>query len=145
MLTNPLPLQSMLCFKIYSASILITRLYQPLLKPYNITYLQFLVLVLLNTTNNLKVKEICSYLQIDTGTISPVLKNLEKKDFIAKVRPPYDERIVIISLTKKGANFKNTITAIQNQIGSAFGNCNTDLQALEAGLEQIINTLQKVT
>lgn len=112
-----LRLENQLCFPLYAASRQIVNLYTPHLKPLGITYTQYLVFLVLGEYDNMKVSEIGQRLYLDNGTLSPLLKKLEKEGYILRTRSSEDERIVIISLTEKGRDFYNSLEAVPAQIG----------------------------
>ncbi|WP_028510989.1 MarR family transcriptional regulator [Ruminococcus sp. NK3A76] len=113
-----LRLENQLCFPLYAASRQIVNKYTPHLKPLGITYTQYLVFLVLGECGEMKVSEIGSKLMLDNGTLSPLLKKLEKEGYITRSRSSEDERIVMISLTQKGVEFYNGLSDIPGKIGS---------------------------
>ena len=111
-----LHLENQLCFPLYAASRLTTQLYGPILKELNITYPQYLVLLVLWQKGNQTVNEICQSLYLESNTITPLLKRLEEKEIITRSRSQKDERIVNISLTENGISLKNKALEIPEQI-----------------------------
>lgn len=103
---DQLKLENQLCFPLYAASRKITSLYTPLLKPLGITYTQYVVLMVLWETDHIQVKDLCKKVHLDNGTITPVIRNLEKEGLVHKSRSTDDERCVYVSLTEKGQNLK---------------------------------------
>ena len=95
-------LQYQLCFPLYAAARNITGLYTPWLKPLGLTYTQYLVMLVLWEKDGVTVSEIGKRLMLDNGTISPLLKKLEKAGLIKRSRCREDDRIVEISLTEEG-------------------------------------------
>jgi DNA-binding MarR family transcriptional regulator len=96
----PLDLDDFLCFSIYSANHAFNRLYQPLLRKINLTYPQFIVMILLWKQNNQTVGEIAEKLHLQTNTLTPLLKRLEALGYVARARDPEDERQVRVKLTE---------------------------------------------
>ncbi len=96
-----LKLENQLCFPLYACSREITKAYTPLLSELNLTYTQYLVMMVLWEERQLTVKEICNKLYLDSGTLTPLLKKLEAKELVTRKRDPEDERSVIISLTER--------------------------------------------
>jgi MarR family transcriptional regulator, organic hydroperoxide resistance regulator len=96
----PLDLDDFLCFSIYSANHAFNRLYQPLLRKINLTYPQFIVMILLWKQNNQTVGEIAEKLHLQTNTLTPLLKRLEALGYVARARNPEDERQVRVKLTE---------------------------------------------
>lgn len=103
---DQLRLKNQLCFPLYAASRLMTRLYQPYLEELELTYPQYLVLMVLWEEDSLTVKKLSDKLMLNTNTLTPLLKRMEKQEIITRQRSTEDERSVIINLTKKGQNIK---------------------------------------
>jgi len=99
-----LKLENQLCFLLYSASRLMTRLYRPLLDEIGLTYPQYLVMLVLWESKGkpLSIGEVGDLLMLDTGTLTPLLKRLEQNDLLLRVRSKEDERRVELVLTKEG-------------------------------------------
>lgn len=102
MATKNLKLGNQLCFPIYALSRMITKTYRPYLDKLGITYPQYLVLMVLWEKNELTVKEISLLLYLESNTLTPLLKRMEKNGIIKRERSQEDERSVIITLTAKG-------------------------------------------
>ncbi|WP_369788164.1 MarR family winged helix-turn-helix transcriptional regulator [Rouxiella sp. WC2420] len=103
----PVVIEQFLCFALYSASLAMTKLYQSRLKPLGLTYPQYLVLLALWERDNVTVSEIGERVQLDSGTLSQLLKRLEQTGIISRRRDVgNDERRVLISLTKQGHQLK---------------------------------------
>ena len=100
---------NMLCFALYAASRLAVESYRPLLDKVDITYPQYLVMLLLWEREPRTIKDIGSVLYLDSGTLSPLLKRLEKKGLINRQRDAQDERLVNISLTAAGFALKEQV------------------------------------
>lgn len=111
-----LRLDNQLCFPLYAASRLVTRLYQPLLDPLGLTYPQYIVLLILWEDAPCAVSHIGRRAQLATNTLTPLLKRLELMDFVERTRNPDDERVVTISLTRKGKRLKQKCACIPQQL-----------------------------
>jgi DNA-binding MarR family transcriptional regulator len=111
-----LQLSNQICFPLYSVSRLITKAYKPYLEKMGITYTQYLVLMVLWEDNNLTVNQIKEKLLLDTNTLSPLLKRMEKLEIIQRQRSLEDERSVIVQLTEKGKLFKEKAEPIPNEL-----------------------------
>ncbi|WP_448955463.1 MarR family winged helix-turn-helix transcriptional regulator [Labrys neptuniae] len=101
-----LPLDSQLCFSIYSASIAINRLYKPMLDGLGVTYTQYLVLSTLWEKDGLTISAIADRLALEPSTITPAVKRLEAADFLSRRRSSTDERLVEVHLTVKGRDLR---------------------------------------
>lgn len=115
-----LKLQNQLCFPLYAASRKTVGLYTPYLKPLGLTYTQYIVFLVLWEKDGISVNEICERLMLDSGTITPLLKKLEKSGYIERVRSKQDERSVVVSLSEKGKELKEQVKDIPLKIGSCI-------------------------
>lgn len=113
-------LDSQLCFPLYAASRKIVSLYTPLLKPLGITYTQYIMFLALWEQDRITVGELCRRLKLDTGTVTPMLKNTEKQGFVRRERCAEDERVVVISLTDEGKALYKKAKTIPARIGSCI-------------------------
>jgi len=111
-------LDSQLCFPLYAASRKVVNLYTPHLKPLGITYTQYIMFLVLWEEDNIKVSDLCKRLMLDTGTVTPMLKNTEKQGLIKRTRSEEDERVVVISLTDEGKALYKKARTIPEKIGS---------------------------
>ena len=91
-----------LCFPLYAAARHVTGLYTPVLKPLGLTYTQYIVFLVLWEKDGLTVGEIGERLLLDNGTLSPLLKKMEKAGYVKRQRSREDERVVVITLTEAG-------------------------------------------
>lgn len=99
-------LENQLCFPIYSVSRLITQAYKPYLDELDLTYPQYLVMLVLWENDEVSVNHITKKLLLNTNTVSPLLKRMESQELITRTRSKSDERTVIVQLTKKGKEMK---------------------------------------
>lgn len=113
---NQLLLSSQICFPIYSVSRLITKAYTPYLNKLGVTYPQYLVMLVLWEQDNLTIGQIKDKLYLDTNTLSPLLKRMEKMDVLIRTRSKEDERSVMIRLTKKGRQLKAKASSIPDML-----------------------------
>jgi len=95
-----------ICFPLYSAANAMVRVYRPLLKELDVTYLQYMVLMLLWEKKTQNVKELGQQLRLDSGTLTPLLKRLEQKNLVTRSRSKTDERVRVITITKQGLTLK---------------------------------------
>ncbi len=130
-------LERQLCFAVYSAAHAFNRAYKPILDRVGLTYPQYLVMLVLWEKGFLSVKTIGEKLDLDSGTLSPLLKRLEQAGLIGRARDPKDERQVIISLTKKGTGMQCQVSAIMDAIGQATGCDMTEMANLRDRLQQL--------
>ncbi len=116
MIDTQLQLANQICFPIYSASRLITKAYKPYLDELGITYPQYLVLMVLWENDSLSVNQITEKLLLNTNTLSPLLKRMEKMELIQRSRCTEDERSVIIKLTAAGKQLKTKALPIPEKL-----------------------------
>ncbi|MCX2697567.1 MULTISPECIES: MarR family winged helix-turn-helix transcriptional regulator [Ochrobactrum] len=137
-----LNLSDMVCFAIYSTANALTRAYQPILSKLELTYPQFLVMIVLWEQDNRTVSEIGAKLNLDSGTLTPLLKRLEAAGHIARRRDSQDERQVRITLTDEGRALRKQAESIPEQVLCALGQPIGDLQHLRAQLLDVRNNLK---
>jgi DNA-binding MarR family transcriptional regulator len=113
---SQLKLSEQICFPLYSVSRLITKAYKPFLDEMGITYPQYLVLLVLWEKDKLSVNQITEKLLLNTNTLSPLLKRMEKLALIERNRSKEDERSVIIQLAEKGLILKNKAKLIPQNL-----------------------------
>ena len=111
-----LKLENQLCFKIYSISKSIVRIYGPLLKEIDLTYPQYLTMLVLFEHNKLSFKEISSKLKMKTGTLTPILNKLEANGYLERLKDEKDDRKIYIAITKKGEELANKAKNIPKNI-----------------------------
>ncbi|MCK9988553.1 MAG: MarR family transcriptional regulator, organic hydroperoxide resistance regulator [Azoarcus sp.] len=113
---DPLRLDVQLCFRLYAASRLITRLYQPLLEPLGLTYPQYTVLMILWEAAPCPVSHIGVRALLNTNTLTPLLKRLEQQGYVRRQRSHEDERVVEIHLTKAGNALRSRCASIPAEL-----------------------------
>ncbi len=113
---NKLLLSSQICFPIYSVSRLITKSYKPHLDQLGITYPQYLVLMVLWENDGLSVNQISEKLILNSNTLSPLLKRMEKMNLVNRTRSKEDERLVIIELSQKGKDLRSEALPIPEKL-----------------------------
>lgn len=144
---DPVPtLDSQLCFALYRASRAMTRAYAPLLEPLGITYPQYLVLLALWQEDGVPVKRLGELLELDSATLTPLLKRLENQGIIARTRCTKDERVVRIQLTDAGHALSEQARSLPRAIASKAGVDGQDdalakIQTLKEELERLTTAL----
>lgn len=131
-------LDQQLCFALYSASLAMTKLYQPHLKPLGLTYPQYLVLLALWENDGVTVSEVGQRVQLDSGTLSHLLKRLEQAGFISRTRDTgHDERRVIIRLTGAGRELETRAAGVPAAMTGEIGIPFEMLASLRDGVRQV--------
>lgn len=121
-----LRLDQQLCFSLYAAANAITRAYREPLARLGLTYPQYLVLLVLWEGGRQTVKGLADALELDSGTLTPLLKRLEAAGFVTRTRDTTDQRIVHIQVTAEGRALRRPVSAVQKQVG-----CRTELSSAE--------------
>lgn len=135
-------LENHLCFKLYALTRQINQLYRPVLEAMELTYPQYLVMVVLWTTPKLYVKDLGEKLYLDSGTLTPLLKRLEQKKLITRKRCQEDERLVMISITPEGEALKEKATSIPGAVNKECRFKSADYVQLQQQLDKILATLK---
>lgn len=117
---DSLKLENQLCFPLYACSKEVIRRYKPILDKLDLTYTQYITMMVLWEYGSINVKKLGDMLFLDSGTLTPVLKKLESKEYISRDRDNNDERNVIISITKKGKKLKEDAMAVPGEIGKCI-------------------------
>jgi DNA-binding MarR family transcriptional regulator len=133
-----LALDRQVCFALAVASRSVIALYRPLLDPLGLTHPQYLVMLALWEESPLSVKQLSGLLQLDPGTLSPLLKRLESSGFVRRQRDPRDERALAVTLTDSGRALRAEAERIPQAIISRLGMTIPELEALHAHLTQVI-------
>ena len=112
-------LDNQLCFRLYTASRLLTQAYHPLLSAYGLTYPQYLVLLVLWEKDAQPVNDIAKRLYLETNTVTPLLQRMEKEGIISRKKGKEDARQMIVSLTEKGKNLQEELCNVPLSVGGA--------------------------
>ena len=119
MIEEKFKLENQLCFRLYTASRLITQAYHPLLSEHGLTYPQYLVLLVLWEKDAQPVNDIAKRLLLETNTVTPLLKRMEAEGVVTRSQGKKDARQMIVKLTKKGKDLQKKLTDIPETVGSA--------------------------
>lgn len=113
-----LKLENQICFPLYACSKEIVKRYTPFLDEIDLTYTQYITMLVLWEHTEMNVKELGKYLYLDSGTLTPVLKKLEQKGFITRKRAKKDERMLNVTLTESGVALREKALEIPMKIGA---------------------------
>lgn len=130
-------LDSQFCFALYSASLAMNKVYRKLLKKLDLTYPQYLVMLVLWERDEVSVSEIGERLFLDSATLTPLLKRMEVAGLLTRTRATSDERQVIIALTRQGRTLKTHAAELQEGVFCATGCSPDQLMALKSSLESL--------
>ncbi|SHE64877.1 MarR family winged helix-turn-helix transcriptional regulator [Pedobacter caeni] len=134
-----LKLENQLCFPIYALSRQITAIYRPHLELIELTYPQYLVMLVLWQKETVTVKELGKLLWLDSGTLTPLLKRMEENKLLSRNRSETDERVVNILISGKGKALKEQALAIPDAIKNALATDEDQLFSLRDQLKQILS------
>jgi DNA-binding MarR family transcriptional regulator len=140
---DPLALERQVCFALVVASRSVLSVYRPLLDPLGLTHPQYLVMLALWGESPLSVRQIGALLQLDSPTLSPLLKRLESAGLITRTRSGQDERQVDIALTTRGRDLRQEAEKIPPAIVAQLGMSIPELEDLHAALTKVIFAARK--
>ncbi|MFT8316807.1 MAG: MarR family transcriptional regulator [Sporolactobacillus sp.] len=134
---QPLYLRDHLCFSLYVCSRAISRMYRPLLNKLGITYPQYLVLLVLWEQKEQNVKELGEALDLDSGTLTPLLKRMEVSGLLKRHRSEQDERMVTLSLTEQGEALRAEASCIPQALLNESGLSVNEIQELNLKIKSL--------
>ena len=140
---DELLLNNQVCFALHSTSLLMTKVYKPLLQALGLTYPQYLAMLVLWEQDGLTVGEISQRLLTDPGSLTPLLKRLESEGLLKRTRSREDERVVLVQLTDKGQALRQDAKRVPQCILDASGHTHERLRQLQAELLELRDNLQK--
>ena len=143
-----LKLSSQICFRLYSASRLVTQTYKPFLDKLGITYPQYLVLMVLWETDNQPVNDIAHKLLLETNTVTPLIQRMEKMGLVIRTKGIVDTRQRIVSLTKEGKAVEKEAAKVPACMLEHFADCGLkkeEVFRLVPLLDEVINRLKDHT
>ena len=138
-----LKLANQVCFPVYTLAKEIVNLYRPFLDKLNLTYPQYLVMIVLWEQGEQTVSELGEKLNLDSGTLTPLLKRLEQKEFISRTRRSSDERVVQISLTQEGDRLQTKAVQVPQQLAESICISIDDFKNLKISIENILIKINK--
>ena len=138
---DPLKLENQLCFPLYAASREVIKQYHPLLSGLDITYTQYITLMVLWETPEISAKELGERLYLDSGTLTPLLKSLEKKGLVTRRRSGEDERLLMVRITREGETLKEKAEDIPLRVASCIPLDRGEAEELHRLLYKMLNSL----
>ncbi len=138
-----LKLENQACFPVYALSRVLTAHYKPILDEVDLTYPQYLVMLVLWEHQQLSVKEIGEKLMLDSGTLTPLLKKLEKRELVTRTRGKEDERVVMIGLTENGKALKAKAVNIPVSFKCSLGLSIEEMVSLKDTINLILERTRK--
>ena len=140
---DSLKLENQLCFPLYAAPKEITRKYKPFLDKLDLTYTQYICMMVMWEHKELNVKTIGEYIYLDSGTLTPLLKKLEDKGYIERKRNDEDERNLVISITDKGLALRDEALSVPQSMGGCIALSREEAELLYKVLYKILNNISK--
>lgn len=136
-------LRNQLCFPVYAVSNMITRKYKPLLDELDLTYTQYIVMMVLWEEEKVNEKQLCETLCLKSNTVTPLLKKLESKGYIQKMKDPEDERNLVITLTESGEKLKDKALSVPGKIACELNLSNEEAMTLYRILYKMLDEDRK--
>ena len=133
-----LALERQVCFALSVAARNVVAVYRPVLEPLGLTHPQYLVMLALWQHAPMPVKDVGALLQLDSGTLSPLLKRLEAQGLVTRPRNPQDERALTVSLTPRGQALREQAERIPDQVIARLGMEVSELEDLHRALTRVI-------
>lgn len=137
-----LKLGNQLCFPLYACSKEIVRKYKPFLDELDLTYTQYITMMVMWEQKEVNVKALGDCLYLDSGTLTPVLKKLEAKGYITRQRSKEDERNLCVTITKTGEELRKQAVTVPNQLKQCVNLDSGEARQLYQLLYKILNQLQ---
>lgn len=117
---DSLKLENQICFPLYACSKEVVKRYKPFLDELDLTYTQYITMMVMWDKRSISVKELGEYLYLDSGTLTPLLKTLEKKNYITRERSKEDERVLIVSVTELGLELREKALVVPAKMGECI-------------------------
>jgi MarR family transcriptional regulator, organic hydroperoxide resistance regulator len=136
---------ALLCFAVYSAGHAFNRAYRPLLRELDLTYPQYLIMLLLWQREGMTVKALGECLFLDSGTLTPLLKRLETAGLVKRERDAKDQRVVNITLTPQGHALRARAAKVPQAMAKAIGRSEEDRAALQREITRLRDMLNAAT
>ena len=136
-------LANQMCFPLYAASRHMISLYTPWLKPLGLTYTQYIVFLVLWEKDGCTVGELCEKLMLDNGTLSPLLKKMQRSGYVERTRSKADDRVVVITLTEAGRALQEKAKDVPGFVAGCIDLPPEKAQALYALLYELLGQSEK--
>ncbi len=137
-----LKLENQLCFPLYACSKEIVRRYKPFLDELDLTYTQYIAMMVMWDNHELSVKELGDKLYLDSGTLTPVLKKLESKGYVTRCRSKEDERVLLVGITASGMDLKEKATSIPPKMSRCLNICKEEFTQLYELLYKVLGNME---
>ncbi|OON88351.1 MarR family transcriptional regulator [Oribacterium sp. C9] len=138
-----LKIENQLCFPLYACAKEVVRRYKPFLDKLDLTYTQYIVMMVMWEKKRVNVKELGERLYLDSGTLTPLLKRLEAKELIKRERSHEDERALDVSITNKGEDLKDLALQVPREMGSCIKLTKEEASTLYNLLYRTLNCVEE--
>ena len=139
---DSIKLDNQVCFSLYAASREIIKLYKPFLDKFNLTYTQYVAMLVLWEDEKSTVKDIGKRLHLDSGTLTPLLKKIESMGLIKRYRDVSDDRVVVVELTEKGRELKEEVLDVPHEMACKINIPREDLIELKLKLDSLLKAIE---
>lgn len=140
---DAIKLENQICFPLYACAKEIVRRYKPFLDELDLTYTQYITMMVLWEEKEMNVKELGKRLYLDSGTLTPVLKRLEQKGLVIRKRNSKDERVLMINITKEGEALKEQAVEIPYQMAGCVKLDREDAKELYRILHKLLGAVEE--
>jgi len=138
-----LKLENQICFPLYACSKEIVKRYTPFLEEIDLTYTQYITMMVLWEHKEMNVKALGRHLYLDSGTLTPVLKKLEQKGYVTRKRDTHDERVLNVAVTGKGMELREKAVCVPEKIGGCVKLELEEVLQLQKVLQKILKSFEK--
>ena len=135
---DALKLDNQVCFPLYAAAREVTKLYRPYLDALNLTYTQYITMMVLWENRSCSAKKLGEKLYLDSGTLTPVIKSLEQKGFVKRSRSAVDERVLMVEVTDKGFALREEAKSVPQKMGACTNLTPEEAQTLYKLLYKVL-------
>ncbi|MBE6827869.1 MAG: MarR family transcriptional regulator [Ruminococcaceae bacterium] len=139
---SSLKLENQLCFPLYAAAKEVVKKYRPILEELDLTYTQYIAMMVLWEEKQISVKELGEKLFLDSGTLTPLLKSMETKGFVTRHRSEEDERVLIVGITDKGENLRKKALSVPVRMGGCIKLSKEEAVQLYSLLYKVIGSVE---
>ncbi len=138
-----LKLDNQICFPLYACAKEVVRRYKPFLDEIDLTYTQYIAMMVLWEEKSISVKALGEKLYLDSGTLTPLLKTLEKKGFVKRDRSSEDERVLIVTVTVEGMLLREKAVNVPSKVGSCIGIDPEEAKTLYTILYKVLGSISE--
>ena len=139
---DSIKLENQICFPLYACAKEVVRQYRKPLEELNLTYTQYIVMMVFWEHGGMTEKELGERVRLDSGTLAPLLKRLEKQGLVSRIRPETNERKLFISLTKQGEQLKKRALSVPDSMRGCLNLSQEELEQLKFLLDKALNTME---